>query len=236
LPTLQHGIAKVNPLYKPLELAPEVLALSEGDFKKVVAGIEPEIIILESERWRIISFDELKLKLSTHDDGGAGTTRNCEKVLQFKGSKGEVYSAKSSYSLSGLGGSLATFEAIPAFFSFASSGVDPVWMQGAPTTTIGGVPHTANFNCNEKGSVSPEMLMHPLKFVDQVRAAKGQPDVWVMVLLEGVQTHVTAPMLEFFAVNKIICGLRPPRRTSCKTRTWWPFGSSATTRTRATTK
>jgi hypothetical protein len=132
LPTLQHGIAKVNPLYKPLELAPEVLALSEGDFKKVVAGIEPEIIILESERWRIISFDELKLKLSTHDDGGAGTTRNCEKVLQFKGSKGEVYSAKSSYFLPGLGGSLATFKTIPAFFSFASSGVDPVWMQGAP--------------------------------------------------------------------------------------------------------
>lgn len=98
------------------------------------------------------------------------------------------------------------------------------------------MPHTANFNCNEKGSVSPEMLMHPLKFVDQVRAAKGQPDVWVMVLMDGVQTHVTAPMLEFFAVNKIICGLRPPRRTSCKTRTWWPFGSSATTRTRATTK
>ena len=132
MPTLQHGIAKVNPLYKPLELTPEVLALSEGDFKKVVAGIEPEIIILESERWRIISFDELKLKLSTHDDGGAGTTRNCEKVLQFKGSKREVYSAKSSYFLPGLGGTLATFEAIPAFFSFASSGVDPVWMQGAP--------------------------------------------------------------------------------------------------------
>ena len=132
MPTLQHGIAKVNPLYKPLELAPEVLALSEGDFKKVVAGIEPEIIILESERWRIMSFDELKLKLSSHDDGGAGTTRNCEKVLQFKGSKGEVYSAKSSYFLPGLGGSLATFKTIPAFFSFASSGVDPVWMQGAP--------------------------------------------------------------------------------------------------------
>jgi len=132
LPTLQHGIAKVNPLYKPLELAPEVLALSEGDFKKVVAGIEPEIIIQESERWRIMSFDELKLKLSTHDDGGAGTTRNCEKVLQFKGSKGEVYSAKSSYFLPGLSGSLATFKTIPAFFSFASSGVDPVWMQGAP--------------------------------------------------------------------------------------------------------
>ena len=132
MPTLQHGIAKVNPLYKPLELTPEVLVLYEGDFKKLVAGIEPEIIILESERWRIISFDELKLKLSTHDDGGAGTTRNCEKVLQFKGSKGEVSSAKSSYFLPGLGGSLATFKTIPAFFSFASSGVDPVWMQGAP--------------------------------------------------------------------------------------------------------
>jgi len=120
LPTLQHGIAKVNPLYKPLELTLEVLALSEGDFKKLVAAMEPEIIILVSERWRIMSFGELKLKLSTHDDGGAGTTRNCEKVLQFKGSKGEVYSAKSSDSLSGLGGSLVTFEAIPAFFSGAA--------------------------------------------------------------------------------------------------------------------
>ena len=109
--------------------------------------------------------------------------RNCEKVLQIKGSEGEVYSAKSSYSLSGLDGSLATFEAIPAFFSFASSGVDPVWMLGAPTTTIGGVPYSADFNCNGKGSVSPEMLMHHLKFVDQVRAAKGQPDVWAYMFM-----------------------------------------------------
>ena len=120
-----------------------------------MAGIEPEIIILESERWRIMSFDELKLKLSTHDDGGAGTTRNCEKVLQFKGSEGEVYSAKSSYSLSGLGGSLATFEAIPAFFSFASSGVDPVWMQGAPPPPPSAVCRTPPTSTATKRGPSP---------------------------------------------------------------------------------
>jgi len=72
------------------------------------------------------------------------------------------------------------------------------------------------------------MLMHHLKFVDQVRAAKGQPDVWIMVLMDGVQTHVTVSMLEFFAVNKIICGLRPPPNTSHLVQnedlvTFWQF-------------
>ena len=39
------------------------------------------------------------------------------------------------------------------------------------------------------------------KFVNKVRAAKGRPDAWVMLLLDGVGTHVTAEMLEFFAIN-----------------------------------
>ena len=46
-----------------------------------------------------------------------------------------------------------------------------------------------------------EMLMDHLKFVNKVRAAKGRPDAWVMLLLDGVGTHVTAEMLEFFAIN-----------------------------------
>ena len=66
------------------------------------------------------------------------------------------------------------------------------------------------YNCNDKGSVVPEMLMSHLKFVNKVRAAKGRPDAWVMMLLDGVGTHVTAEMLEFFAINKLILGLRPP--------------------------
>ena len=83
-------------------------------------------------------------------------------------------------------------------------------MRGAPTTTIGGTVHPSEYNCNEKGSVVPEMLMGHLKFINKVREAKGRPDAWVMVLLDGVGTHVTAEMLEFFAINKLILGLRPP--------------------------
>ena len=99
---------------------------------------------------------------------------------------------------------------IPPFFSYASSGVCPTWQFGAPTTTIGGVVYPSGYNCNDKGSVVPEMLMDHLKFVNKVRAAKGRPDAWVMLLLDGVGTHVTAEMLEFFAINKLILGLRPP--------------------------
>ena len=62
----------------------------------------------------------------------------------------------------------------------------------------------SGYNCNDKGSVIPEMLMNHLKFVNKVRAAKGRPDVWVMMLLDGMGTHVTAEMLEFFAINKLI--------------------------------
>ena len=90
---------------------------------------------------------------------------------------------------------------IPPFFSYASSGVCPTWQFGAPTTTIGGVVYPSGYNCNDKGSVVPEMLMDHLKFVNKVRAAKGRPDAWVMLLLDGVGTHVTAEMLEFFAIN-----------------------------------
>jgi hypothetical protein len=60
-----------------------------------------------------------------------------------------------------------------------------------------------------------------------VRAAKSQPDVWVMVLMDGVQTHVTAPMLEFFAVNNITRGLRPPNTSHLVQNedlvTFWQF-------------
>ena len=86
----------------------------------------------------------------------------------------------------------------------------PTWQFGAPTTTIGGVVYSSGYNCNDKGSVVPEMLMDHLKFVNKVRAAKGRPDAWVMLLLDGVGTHVTAEMLEFFAINKLTLGLRPP--------------------------
>ena len=83
-------------------------------------------------------------------------------------------------------------------------------MLGAPTTTIGGVTYPADYYCNEKGSVVPEMLMSYLKFIDKVRVSKGRPDVWVMVLLDGVSTHVTVEMLEFFTIKKLLLGLRPP--------------------------
>jgi hypothetical protein len=223
----KHGIAELNPDYVPFELTPALLKMNENEFQAAVKAMQPEITIIESERWRIFSFDELRLKLSTHDEGGGGTSRNCERVIRFSGTSGEVFSAKSSCTLSGLGGSFATFEPIPALFCFGSSGVDPSWMMDAPTTTIAGEVHKANYFCNPKGSVVPEMLMSHLKFIDKVREAKGRPDASVMALMDGVQTHVTPTMLEFFALNKLICALRPPNTSHAVQNedlvTFWQF-------------
>ena len=48
------------------------------------------------------------------------------------------------------------------------------------------------------------MLMSYLKFIDEVRVSKGRPDVWLMVLLDGVSTHVTVEILEFFTTRKLL--------------------------------
>ena len=70
LPSLQHGIAVQNPAYKELEFTPEICAMLPQVFRAHVKTLPPEITIIKSERWRIMSFDEIKLKLSTHDNGG----------------------------------------------------------------------------------------------------------------------------------------------------------------------
>jgi hypothetical protein len=71
------------------------------------------------------------------------------------------------------------------------------------------------------------MLMSHLKFIDKVREAKGRPDASVMALMDGVQTHVTPTMLEFFALNKLICALRPPNTSHAVQNedlvTFWQF-------------
>jgi hypothetical protein len=84
-------------------------------------------------------------------------------------------------------------------------------MQGAPKyDTFGGLKIEPSAFCNPKGSVSPEMLMKHLKFIDTVREHHGRPDAEVLVLMDGVQTHVTVAMLEFMATKKLVLGLRPP--------------------------
>jgi hypothetical protein len=200
--------------------------------------IAPELIIRPGEAWRIISLDELKLKLATHDDEG-GTSRNCERSLEFgKDDVGESMSAQSSYSLSGLAGSHGDGTPIPAAFSFAAANIDPGWTVGAPVfTTFGGMKIEPSFFANPKGSIVPEMLMMHLKFIDKVRVHHNRPDAKVLVLMDGVQTHVTVAMLEFFAMNNLVLGLRPPNCSHLvQNEDLLSFSSSATTRTTATTK
>lgn len=86
-----------------------------------------------------------------------------------------------------------------------------------------------DYSCNEKGSILPEVrahvsssrvcfhsplrpqhLMRHFQFIDKLREAKGQPDLWVISVLDGVQIHVTEAMLTFFHCKKMYLALRPP--------------------------
>ena len=145
---LEHGIARLNPDYVPFYPTSEAnLALSEVEFKKAAMAAPPEIIIIPSEAWRLVSFDELCLKLSTHDEGGSGTSRNCEKNLKIgDGDVGEVLSSMSSCRLSGLGGSHANYDAMPGYFSMSCSSVDVTgWTHNRPTADVCGMQFTSKF-------------------------------------------------------------------------------------------
>lgn len=162
---MQLGIVVVNPDWTDFVLTPAHLDMSENDFKAIVKAHPPEILILPCEAWRIISFDELKLKLGTHDNDG-GTSRNTERSLKFGPQDvGESISAQSSYSMSGLAGSHGDGTPIPAAFCFAACSLDPGWTVGAPVfTTFGGMKIEPSYFANPKGSFVPEMLMKHLKF------------------------------------------------------------------------
>lgn len=152
----QNGIAVKNPAYTPLDMTDAILDMGDADFKVMIKAREPEIVILEEHRWRVLSMDECRLNLNTHDEGSNG--RNCERVIMSgPDDHGEVLSAKSASSMSALGGSHANLQPTPAFFSFTGGAVDPAWMIGAPSSNINGIDFQADYSCNEKGSILPEV-------------------------------------------------------------------------------
>ena len=201
----------VNKKWVPFVMGPRHLDMSEDDLKAEIKKMEPEILIIPSEAWRIVSLDEVKLELNTHDDH----KRRGERSFRAgPDDDGEVTSADSSDCLSGIGGSHASLEPMQPFFVLSAKTVDPVWMVGGPSTTICGFDFPCDYNNNEKGSVVPEFMMQHLKYLNELRVRKGQPNVSIVLLLDGVQTHVTELMLIFFALNNIKLGLRPPKTSA----------------------
>lgn len=54
------------------------------------------------------------------------------------------------------------------------------------------------------------MIKTRFEFINGIRKSKGCEDKWVVLLLDGVQMHVTLEMQTFFYENKIDMALRPP--------------------------
>ena len=87
--------------------------MSEEQFAKVIDSHPSKLLFDETKTWAMISFDEAKLKLNTHDDTGRRAERT---VKSGKDDKGETLSAKSSCSLSGMGGSHGNGQPIKPLF------------------------------------------------------------------------------------------------------------------------
>jgi hypothetical protein len=211
---VQHKIAYINTNYVPFELTDAHCMLSDKAFKEVLRNLEPKIHIYPDQAWRLFSFDEAKILMNTHETNTTSQHRRCEQIVRDNtpGTTdiGEVLSAKSSCAMSVIGGSHANLDGSPMYCCVASKSVNPHHFTDMPVANICGVNVSGNYSCNDKGSVTEKELQHHLKYLDQLRAHHGQPDAWMVGLMDGVQTHVTVGMLEWFSVNHIDPGLRPP--------------------------
>lgn len=147
-----------NPLFTPFVFTDEMLDMPEEDFKKLVKAAQPEIILLEEQKWRVFSADECKLKFDTHDPGS--NSRNCEKIIRHGvDDSGETLSAKSGCCMSLLAGSHANLDPFPPFVCVAADQVDPAWFVGCPVATVNGIDFPMDYSCNPKGSVLPEVYV-----------------------------------------------------------------------------
>ena len=52
--------------------------------------------------------------------------------------------------------------------------------------------------------------MRHLEYLGDLRVHMVRPGAFIVVLMDGVQTHVTGPMQTYFASKNLALGLRPP--------------------------
>lgn len=76
----QRGIARRNDAWTPFAITEEHLAMTLKQLKQAIRQHPCEILINSDQAWRIISLDEVKVQMSTHDDTPG--KRQCEKVVK----------------------------------------------------------------------------------------------------------------------------------------------------------
>lgn len=176
---------------------------------------QPIAFWVEEERWRAVSFDEMKLDDKTHGDGGdrAGRTERIVKVADWD--DGESIGQKNAtHSASMVGGSNAKHEPVPAFFSFATKNFDPSILLLGPVAVVNGVELGSQGMCNPKGSIDSEGAISFVSssLVPMFNAHGGlSAEKKGVVTCDCVGPHMTTEFLEFCRGCHIDLNLRTPQ-------------------------
>ena len=164
-------------------------------------AVEPRRI--ESERWRAVSFDEMKAEGSTHGDGGdrAGATERI--VICGPNDDGETMgNRKSRWDFSLVGGSNALGEPLPPFACLAASTVDTRTFKWGPVAVVNGKQFPFQGICNPKGSIDSNGAVQLVYcvFIPMFNAHGGlSSDKWGVVVCDGctaadLGTHSPTPL------------------------------------------
>lgn len=175
--------------------------------------LEPEVLWIESERYRVASFDEMKCDDKTHGDGNR-KGRSERTIRCGPEDDGECIGTKhSSHPASVVGGTLGTNEALPCYAVTASATVDPTWFAVGPKTTINGKVIGMDGTCNAKGSVNNEVAIEYVKkSVLPAFAAYELPTAErkAVLICDGVGSHLSPEFCQFLLDNHIVLILRTP--------------------------
>ena len=200
--TIGNGIARPNERHDP----------NDKDANGVPK--EPEAFYIPGEEYRVISFDEMKADDTTHGSGGDRKAKSERSIRCGPEDDGECVGSKhASHTASIVGGTIGTFEALPAFACTASETIDLTWFENGPTTIINGKLLKMDGTCNTKGSINNEAAIQYMKrTVLRAFEARALPtaEKKAIVICDGVGSHLSEELLDFMIEHHLILILRTP--------------------------
>ena len=208
---VHEGIGYRNPLFNAAD--PELDA--DG------VPVQPEMLYLQGQEYRVFSFDEMRCDDKTHGDGGDRKGR-CERTVRCGArDDGECVGGKhAAHPASLVGGTNGAGEGLPCFAVTATGSVDLDWFTDGPTTTINGKRLLMDGTCNAKGSVNnAAALEYVERAVLRAFEARELPTAErkAIMVCDGCGTHLSPDFIDLLVEKHIVLILRTPN-TSQKTQ------------------
>jgi hypothetical protein len=168
------------------------------------------IIITKPDR--LISFDETRVEMDMTKASKAKQERTLVDKMSPPDERNEVLAHKGGLNGTGVGGSAACGNTLPALFILAGGGLTPAHTKPSPDCDYfdgDGRMITAKFTANKKGGVDTDI---GVQYLSQVIAPVFQPtaDNPLVVICDGHGSHLTLSLLEYCRSASIFIILRVP--------------------------